>query len=132
MLDPKQEKSHFLWLRTRVTVPKEWTGKELYLAFPMVHFKADLFLNGTERGSVFLWNTPSRIRISDWVRAGESFELALCITDYTAALLKGTKMPEAGIYGAPSRSLTAAVGHFPATSTIFYPLFESDILQNPF
>lgn len=114
MLDPKQEKSHFLWLRTRVTVPKEWTGKELYLAFPMVHFKADLFLNGTERGSVFLWNTPSRIRISDWVRAGESFELALCITDYTAALLKGTKMPEAGIYGAPSRSLTAAVGHFPA------------------
>lgn len=114
MLEPKTERSHFLWLRTRVTVPEEWTGKELYLAFPMVHFKADIFLNGQERGSLFLWNTPSKFRISDWVRPGETVELALCITDYTAALRKGTAIPEAGIYGAPSRTLTAAVGHFPA------------------
>lgn len=114
MLEPEKEKSHFLWLKTRITVPEEWKGKELYLAFPMTHFRADLFLNGTERGSVFLWNTPSKFRISDWVKAGETFELALCITDYTAALLNGTKIPEAGVYGAPSRCLTAAVGHFPS------------------
>lgn len=114
ILDPEREKSHFLWLRTRVSVPAEWRGKNLLLALPMVHYKADLFVNGKETGSLFLWDTPAKVDLSPHVSAGETFELALCVTDFTAALLPGTEIPGAGVYGAPSRTLAGAVGHFPS------------------
>ena len=114
LLNHKKEKSHFFWVRTRVTVPENWQGKELYLGVPMVHFKADIFINGKEIGALHLWDTPAKFSLTDHVKAGETFELTLCLTDYISTLLPEAVIPQPGVYDAPARTLTAAVGHFPA------------------
>ena len=111
---PKEEKSHILWLRTRQTVPASWKGQQIFLAFPTIHFQGDVFINGREIGSISLWETPGKLELSRFLKPGETFELAIGITDYIATLLPGTPIPPAGIYDSSLRTLTAAVGHFPA------------------
>ncbi len=111
--DRKKSKSHFMWVRTKIRIPSEWEHHCFYLEIPAVRWKVDVFVDGKHLGVKRLWETPARLALPKTLRPGDTFELAIGITDFIEALLPGTKIPEPGTYTAPPKSLITAVGHFP-------------------
>lgn len=129
-LNPKIGKSHFLWMRRNIQIPDGWTGKKIFLAFPDIRCKGDIFVDSKRIASRFLWETPCKLDLTSFALPGKQIRLELCITDYIAALQPGTKIPDAGIYGTSAKSLAAAVGWFPDGG---YPALENppELLAEP-
>jgi hypothetical protein len=108
----QKAKTHFLWVKNRITVPQEWQGMTLALYLPGVQHKADIFINGDSVGSLYRWETPSSFPLGKWVRPGETFELLMCLTDYTVGLSPGSSLPAPGVCRVPQGGVVAPVSTF--------------------
>ena len=104
-----KEKSHDLWLKRTLSVPAAWKGKRIALYFPDLRYRADLFINGKLVGTKSIHQTPGKIDLSSRVRPGESAELMLRITDFTALLAEGIPVPPPGKFDVPDRAFLSSV-----------------------
>jgi hypothetical protein len=101
----RRSKTHYLWLKRKITIPPDWKGKEIYLFFPDARYKMEIEVNQRKIAEKRIWETPCKVGISEYVTPGETFELQLFLTDYTAVLADGVNVPEAGKYPVSKRSL---------------------------
>ncbi|MCW5556237.1 MAG: hypothetical protein KIT22_00060 [Verrucomicrobiae bacterium] len=60
------------WYRRQVEIPREWSGRRVWLHFGGAHRAADVWVNGEAVGSHVGYIVPFRFEITRWVRPGES------------------------------------------------------------
>jgi hypothetical protein len=99
--------THAAWYRQRVTVPADWSGDRLQLFMQSVQHKVSVFVNGKCVAEKFSWELPDAIDLPAELNAGDTFELALGVTDYTVGLRADIARPAPGTVDLPARATAA-------------------------
>jgi len=125
-------KSHFMWVKNKITIPKEWHGKEIYLYFPDVRYKADIFINDTQLGSLYRWETPAKLNLGKLAKPGETVELRIRLTDYIVGLRPGSPIPSAELAARdPQGGFIAPIAHLRSKKAILSLETAPELIAEP-
>lgn len=67
------------WYRNSFEIPLSYEGKKVWLNFDGINWKADIFVNGTQAGSINGAYTRAKFDVTDLVNVGETNYLAILI-----------------------------------------------------
>lgn len=97
------------WYRKRVSVPKSWHGKEMYVCFDGIYRSADVWINGEHQGAVNGYLTPARYEIAYLIIKDWNIDIVVRVdgrrgpeVDLLSGSMDITELPGAewgGIYG---------------------------------
>ncbi|HYG34741.1 MAG TPA: glycoside hydrolase family 2 TIM barrel-domain containing protein, partial [Clostridia bacterium] len=102
------------WFRKVFTIPAPMAGTQLKLRFGGVKYNAQVWLNGNLVGSYFNGYEPFELDITTLARAGQSNELLVGVTDWTATFVAPVDFSTLGQYENPrdhaKNSIIAPIG----------------------
>jgi hypothetical protein len=67
------------WYRDEFTIPKNYSGKKIFLNFDGINWKADIYLNGKKLGRIEGAFTRSKFDVTDYVVSGKKNAIAVLI-----------------------------------------------------
>jgi len=79
-------KAHTKWFRKRIDVPRSMQGKTVELKLSGVRYRADVFVNGQSLGGYDTDQMPLTVDATKAIKAGESNELLLAVTDWISCV----------------------------------------------
>lgn len=65
------------WYRRSATIPANWKDRIPWLVFGGIHREGEVWINGRDAGVHRSYPTPFRINLSDYVKAGEAFDITV-------------------------------------------------------
>ncbi|MEE8451875.1 MAG: sugar-binding domain-containing protein [Thermoguttaceae bacterium] len=71
------------WYRRTLTLPADWSGRQVWLRFGAVDFEARVWVNGREAGSHEGGYTPFALDITEWAKPGKEFAIVVRAMDAT-------------------------------------------------
>lgn len=71
------------WYRRTLTLPADWSGRQVWLRFGAVDFQTLVWINGQEAGSHEGGYTPFALDITRWATAGKEFAIVVRAMDAT-------------------------------------------------
>lgn len=109
-------KSHWMWYRTRVSIPQNWAGLSPELWLPFVRHHAKVYADGRLLTEKYSWELPATIPLP--ARPGDTITLTIAVTDYVVGLANGVALPSGGAADLPSKGLAAPVSVDPPGLTV--------------
>ena len=82
----QQNDKPFLWYRRAFTVPEEFAGRHVFLAFGGVKFVSRVYVNGADMGGHYGGWEPFEIEVTDACRIGQPNELLVRVQDVTGVI----------------------------------------------
>ncbi|MDX6767599.1 MAG: glycoside hydrolase family 2 TIM barrel-domain containing protein [Candidatus Methylacidiphilales bacterium] len=102
--------SHWMWYRTRFTVPANWKEQRIQLMLPSrILLQSRVVLDGQLVGEFPNWELPKMILLPGTFTPGSTHELMIGVTDYIVALAPGITPPAGGPMNPPGRGLIAPI-----------------------